>query len=425
MGSAAVGGDLVECRDCGLLQRMHSIHEGDVAACSRCNATLRRAQNNFRALACVCAAAVLFCIALDSTMMTLSARGRVSTSSLLGAPEALGRFGFEAVGWLVVATLVVAPALKLGVLTLALCGERSPHPPPWLPWVFGWLERLNPWAMVEVFLLGVFVAYTRLKVIAAVEVGPALIALFGVMLASVAADAALDRTAVWEALDRHRLRPQRPSRAHGRLIGCLVCGNVARSPEGAPCRRCGHRLSHRKPNSLGRTWALLIAALLLYIPANALPIMSVTRFGSGGPHTILGGVRELFEDRLWPLAVIVLLASVCIPLAKLLSLGIMLVATHRRSSFQLLNRTRMFRVVAVIGRWSMIDIFALTVLVALVRMGFLARVLPENGAFAFAAVVILTMLATESFDPRLMWDAANRSHLRRLPAAVHTAAGNP
>jgi paraquat-inducible protein A len=347
--------------------------------------------------------------ALDMPLMTLRAAGRYSSATVFTGPEALDRFGLEGVGPLVLSTLVVCPTVKLWILIMALLGERSSHPPRWLPWLFGWLERINPWAMVEVFLLGVFVAYTRLRAIAHVEVEPSLLALFGVMLTMAAADATLDRHAIWESFERHGRRDDEAADPGGTLIGCHVCGRVSRSREGAACRRCGHVLHHRKPNSLTRAWALLVAAGALYIPANTLPIMTVTRFGRGGPHTILHGVVELFEDHLWPLAVIVLIASLFVPIAKILGLAVMLVTTQRRSSRALKRRTWVFRVIGAIGRWSMIDVFALSTLVALVHMGFLANVLPGKGAVAFAAVVVLTMLATESFDPRLMWDAAGVS----------------
>jgi paraquat-inducible protein A len=417
---------LMECRDCGLFQRILTVREGDVAACRRCHATLRRSHSNFATLACVCAAAVLFVFALGFPLMTLHAAGRYSSGTVFSGPEVLDRFGLASVGWLVLFTLVVAPALKLSILLTALLGQYSEAPPRWLPWLYGWLERIGPWAMVEVFLLGVFVAYTRLRAIASVEIGPSLIALFGVMLTMVAADATVDRHGIWEALERtgapwapRFLAPEK--RVAARMIGCHVCGRVSISADRQPCPRCGHPLHHRKPNSLTRAWALLLAAAVLYIPANAYSIMTVTRLGRGGSHTILSGVVELFEDHLWPLAIIVLLASIVVPIAKLGALAVMLVTTHRSSASHLVHRTRVFRVIAVIGRWSMIDIFALTLLVALVRMGFLATVFPGEGAMAFAGVVVLTMLATECFDPRLMWDAAHLHHSLRLPAAAHSS----
>jgi paraquat-inducible protein A len=281
--------------------------------------------------------------------------------------------------------------------------------------------------MVDVFLLGTFVAYTRLRAIASVEIGPALIALGGVMLMLVAVDATIDRQAIWDSFDRRGLHARVPARTHGKLIGCHVCARVSQAADGAACPRCRHPLHHRKPNSVARAWAFLVAAALLYIPANALPVMTVMRLGRGGSHTILGGVVELFEDHLWPLALIVLLASLVVPVAKLGALAVMLVTTHRRTATYLVHRTRLFRVIAVIGRWSMIDIFCLTTLVALVKLGFLATILPGDAAVAFAGVVILTMLATEAFDPRLMWDAARPVGLssRAILSAVHSSEATP
>ena len=372
-------------------------------------------------LTCACSAAVLLTFAVGLPLMTLRAGGRVLSSTVFSGPAALGRFGLEEVAWLVILTLVVAPAVKLFILLSAMFGEHSSRPPRWLPWVYGWLDRISPWAMVEVFLLGVLVAYTRLRAIASVEVGPSLVALFGVMLTIVAADATLDRHAIWEKLERQHPCGRVPPSASGTLIGCHFCGRVSRSPEGSACSRCQHRLHRRKPNSLTRAWAFMLAAAVSYIPANALSIMTVTRLGRGGSHTILSGVVQLFEDHLWPLAVVVLVASVFVPIVKLVALAAMLVATHRRSASHLVDRTRLFRVIALIGRWSMIDIFALTTLVALVRMGFLATVLPGDGAVAFAAVVVLTMLATECFDPRLMWDVARVTSPRAFPSAVHSS----
>jgi paraquat-inducible protein A len=418
-----VGGDvrhLIECRDCGLFQRFHTVGEGDVATCARCHRALRRSQSNSASLACTIAAAVLFLFAVSSPLLNLHAAGRFSSGTVFTGPAELDRLGMSEIGDLVLLTLVVAPALKLLILLTVFWAAKAPHAPRWINWLFGWLERLGPWAMVEVFLLGMFVAYTRLRAIAEVEIGPASIALAGVMLSMVAADASMDRHALWEGLDRHVFRGRVHLRAHGKLMGCHTCGLVSRAPEGSECARCGHALHRRKPHSVARSSAFAIAASVLYIPANALPIMIVMRLGRGGPHTILGGVRELVEVHLWPLAIIVLLASVIVPLVKLGAITTMLVMTHRRSGARVLERTKVFRVIAIIGRWSMIDIFALTTLVALVRMGFLATVLPEDGAIAFSAVVVLTMLSTECFDPRLMWDVARGHGPEALPSAIHS-----
>jgi paraquat-inducible protein A len=277
--------------------------------------------------------------------------------------------------------------------------------------------------MIDVFLLGVFVAYTRLRVLANVDIEPSLLALGGAMLAMVAADASLDRHAVWTAFERHAPRRRALARERGKLVGCHTCGLVARSAEGVACARCGHVLHRRRKGSIAWSCAFMLAALVLYIPANAYPIMTVIRMGRGGPHTLVNGVVELFEDHLWPLAVVVLLASVIVPLLKLGGLTALLLTTHRRAKTHLVARTRVFRFLAVIGRWSMIDIFSLATLVAMVRMGFLATVIPGQGAAAFAAVVVFTMLSTECFDPRLMWDAAETNGPRALPVAERHSMG--
>jgi paraquat-inducible protein A len=182
------------------------------------------------------------------------------------------------------------------------------------------------------------------------------------------------------------------------------------------CTRCGFRLRDRKPGSIQRTWALSIAALVLYIPANIYPVLTVVRIGAGQPSTIFGGVTELIEVGMWPLAALVFFASVAVPVLKLVGLGILLISTHIGTGRALHDRTVLYRIVDAIGRWSMIDIFMESILVALVQFGQLASVYPGPGAIAFAGVVILTMLAAHSFDPRLMWDEARMRDGARMRA---------
>jgi paraquat-inducible protein A len=172
------------------------------------------------------------------------------------------------------------------------------------------------------------------------------------------------------------------------------------------CTRCGFRLHDRTPASLQRTWAFALAAVVLYIPANTYPVLTVVRLGAGQPSTILGGVRELIDAGMWPLAALVFFASVAVPVLKLIGLGTLLISTRMGTEWALHDRTILYRIVDTVGRWSMIDIFMESILVGLVQFGKVASVYPGPGAIAFSAVVILTMLAARSFDPRLMWDSA-------------------
>ncbi|WP_263147807.1 paraquat-inducible protein A [Pseudomonas sp. RIT-PI-AD] len=191
--------------------------------------------------------------------------------------------------------------------------------------------------------------------------------------------------------------------------GILVCGqchqlNRLDESDTQRCGRCKARLHARRPNSIVRTWALLLTALILYIPANLLPIMTVNFFGNGSPSTILGGVLELIHADMLPIAMVVFVASILVPTFKLVGLGLLLFSVQRHQPMSAQQRILMYRFIEWIGRWSMLDIFVIAILVAVVSFGNLASVSANLGAAAFASVVVLTMIAAVTFDPRLIWD---------------------
>lgn len=194
---------------------------------------------------------------------------------------------------------------------------------------------------------------------------------------------------------------------------CHDCQRLCRVPagagHGARCPRCDAGLHPRKPRSLERTWALVIAAALCYLPANLLPIMTVTSLGKAQSDTIMSGVVYLLHHGMWPLALVVFVASIFVPMLKLAILVFLLVSVRRGSRWRPAERTRLYRLTEAIGRWSMVDIFVVTILVALVRLGALATIEARSGAVFFGAVVVLTMLAAESFDPRLIWDRSEEA----------------
>jgi paraquat-inducible protein A len=206
------------------------------------------------------------------------------------------------------------------------------------------------------------------------------------------------------------------SAAAAGLVSCRACGLLARPASHAipgHCPRCGEALAWRHVHSVQRTWALLIAATILYVPANVLPVLTTRTLVSTQTDTILSGVIYLYETGSWPLALIVLIASVMIPLGKILALAYVLVSVQLRSAVSNRQRTRLYRTVEFIGRWSMLDVFVDTFVVALVQLSPLMSVDPGPGVVYFMAVVILTMLAAQSFDPRLIWDAALNRDGRR------------
>ena len=189
---------------------------------------------------------------------------------------------------------------------------------------------------------------------------------------------------------------------HG-LATCHWCDKV-QPVELGHCTRCHATLHLRKPHSLQRTWALTIAAIILYIPANLLPIMTADRIGGGESNTILGGVATFWAHHAYPIAIVVFTASVVIPVLKLLA--IMALCLSARGCKQPRAMTRIYRLTELVGRWSMVDVFVVAILVAVVQFGSLMTIEPGPAALAFASVVILTMLAATSFDPRLLWDSA-------------------
>ena len=190
-----------------------------------------------------------------------------------------------------------------------------------------------------------------------------------------------------------------------RCPGCEKLHHAQHSVPGTPCDRCGAALHSRKPASVQRTWALMLGAATLYIPSNLYPVMTISQFGNAESDTIISGVIALFQAGWYPVAVAILFASIVVPCFKILSLGFLLIALQRRSRWKPGARTKMYRIVEGIGRWSMLDMFTTSLLVALVQLGDVMTIEPGVGATCFAGVVILTMLAAMSFDPRLVWDS--------------------
>ena len=194
------------------------------------------------------------------------------------------------------------------------------------------------------------------------------------------------------------------------LIACHACSRVqprVRAKDPQICTRCGAIMHRRNPDSLMRTWALLIAAAVLYIPANLLPVMHTSSLLGAEDDTIMSGVVYFWVSGDWPLAIIVFVASILVPMLKLSVLALLAWTTQHRSTWRPLERTKLYRIVERIGRWSMLDVFVVTLTVALVHFRSLAVITAGWGALAFAAVVVLTMMAALQFDPRLIWDCAD------------------
>jgi paraquat-inducible protein A len=371
---------LLACPECDLVQRVPAGGAWGAIACCRCGATLCRRMPGAldTTLALMIAAAVLFLIANAYPVMSLDMQGRHNDATLIEMARSLHEAGMPAVAILVALTVIVMPGLEILAMLWLLVPLRLGLAPQGLHLVARTLAAVRPWAMAEVFTLAALVSIGRLGHLADLHLGVAFWAMGALMLLFALADTIFDEHALWERAAA--LGHRRP---------------------GADLRR------GRKPDSVARTTALLISAYVLYLPANLLPILETGEIGGAkAADTIMSGVVKLWHGGWWPLAVVILVASILIPFAKLAVLTWLAVSVRRRSAARLRGRTRLYRLVDVIGKWSMVDIYVGALLVGLVQFEPLATVSPGPAAVAFGAVVVLTMLASQSFDPRLLWDAA-------------------
>ena len=353
--------------------------------------------------------------------MRVTLYGEMRSGKIASGPFALDDEGFWILASIVFLTTILMPLIKIigtGIVLTGVITQKTPH---WLARLFAFIQHINPWVMIEVYMLGFVVAYSRLQVMTQVHLAVAVAGLAGLMLSIAAMDVTIDPEAVWE-----RIRPRQTVDTHAQrhsLLGCDTCFQVDHAAPEDPCSRCGDILHKRKPNSLARSWAFTIAATILYAPSNIFPIMHVTKLSHTESYTIFGGLKELAKVGLWPLAILVFCASIAIPVFKLIALTLMLIQTQSLTSKHLHQRTSLYRVIDFIGRWSMVDVFVVSILVALVRFGWLTQVTADWGVIYFAAVVVLTMLAVKSFDPRLMWDAAKAKQSSHSPHPPLPAAG--
>ena len=402
--------DVLACRDCGLVQIAPALDRTIEASCSRCGATLAREHRHplSGGFAWALTALLLAVPAYLDPIFEVTAVGIHHTTRVDGTVTSLADAGFLPLAIPVGLFSIAIPIVWLALLTTCLGILLTRARPKWLGSLFRWTIQLDVWAMPDVFVMGAFVAYTRLQAVARVDIATGgwsfLVFSFAVTVVRVV----LDQHYVWEQiLPDPKLNPGTDS---------LLCPDCAMAidarHEGQPCPRCGVRVHERKPESMARCAALVMAAYALYIPANILPVLSTVRFGKAENHTIFGGAIELVQAGMWPLALIVFMASIFVPVLKLIGLTWFMLAIRTRTNAHLRGRTRLYRVIAAIGRWSNIDVFMIGLLTALVSFGNLTTIEAQPGAIAFAAVVIITMFASHAFDARLMWDAAGERNVR-------------
>jgi paraquat-inducible protein A len=399
---------LVACHECDYIHRDTGFAFWGKALCRRCGALLyRRGPKDIeKAIAFNTAALILFFLSNAFPFLSLELHGRVVENYFLSGAFQLYHLGMEEVGILVLLTSFLFPLMTtLGMLYL-LVPVFFGYQPWQMARVFGMVSSLKQWALVSVFMLGVLISFVKLLDMADITPGPGFYAFAGLMVFLAAASAAFDPGLIWPMVgSRTPCAPLTGSARANGLVACHTCGLVANARTGR-CKRCGTRLHSRKHRSIERTWALVIAAAMIFIPANVYPVMTVIQLGREQSSTILGGVIHFIEGGTWVLAMIIFFASIMVPVLKLVILSWLLYSVGKGSDFRPRDRTLLFRVTELIGAWSMVDVYVVAVLVGLVDLGTLSTVRPGIGVVFFGAMVVITMVAAHNFDPRLIWDNA-------------------
>lgn len=386
------------------------------ARCVRCRSVLYRGvpPNLDRIAAITLATLIVFLIAQFFPIVEMEMHGSSTSATLFDAIRILWIEDMRTVAVCVLLFTIAFPIIELCALLYVSLALRAGYRPPGFHRLLRAVRKARQWGMTEVLMMGILIAMIKLTSVATLVFHAGLFA-FGALTVLLTVVASFDPKVLWEIGDAvagvHRPAPELPAGAGGApsaaLLSCHACGLVAAAVTTAHrqhCARCGSTLHRRHPDSIKRTWALLLAAAILYIPANTLPMMYTDSLSGDTQDTIMSGVLYFWDTGAPALAVIIFVASIVVPVLKLVALSLLAYTAQRGSRWRPHQRTVLYRMVEFIGRWSMLDIFVITLTVALVRFNSMAVMTPGPGALAFCAVVVLTILAALEFDPRLIWD---------------------
>jgi paraquat-inducible protein A len=400
----AATADCVGCQDCGTRQRLPHLDGNGVLACVTCRSPLERSggRSLTAALACSSATLLLLLPANLQTLLTTNALGVSRHSVLASTAGSLLSNGWPLLALVVLLCVVILPLVRFGLLTAVLGSLYLGRSRSELGPMFRWANMLETWAMPDVFLLAFVVAYVRLEAAISVHLGLGALAMIAAAVLALFTRAVLDKAAVWRAI-----APDTPPSDVVSAVACTQCDLlVAAERTGTPCPRCAAPLRRREPASITITFALTIAALLLYIPANLYPLATLPIHFTPTSYTVLQGVVDLYKANFYGLALLVFCASFAIPVLKLIGLGWCVQSVLFRSRRNLVAKTRVYRLVEEVGRWSMIDPLVIGCATPVLDYSALFHGGAGPAALPFTMVVVLTVFSAKTFDPRLMWDAA-------------------
>ncbi|WP_394200964.1 paraquat-inducible protein A [Marinagarivorans algicola] len=408
--------DLMACDECGQVQNVPLVGAcaQKVLTCVRCAQPLALGQGPWRekTAALVITGLVLFVISNCFVFLGLDVGAFHHEANLLSGVWGLIHSDNIPLAILVFVTIFLFPLFEL----MALCylvlpcyfGVRLPFQITLLRW----LIKAAPWSMLEIFLLAVLVTSVKLGDMATIVLGVSIVAFFTLVAVLGAAYWCINKRDLWAWLHPNNCFVGHDEQGHKlteRLYDCEVCHALVGESiivHHGFCPRCDNQLHTRKPYSLQKTLAYTVAAIILYFPANILPVMTMNTLMGERSDTIFSGVAVLIAHGLWGIAAVVFIASLVVPVAKLVILIYLVWSVSQGHTAGMKQRLWLFKMTEWVGRWSMVDVFVVTLLTGLVQFGFLGTITPGGALLPFAAVVVFTMLAAHAFDPRLIWDAA-------------------
>ena len=395
--------EFISCIDCGVMQEIPPITTGRLQ-CWRCGCTLERATSRPRGAALALALSTLMLLVPANLLLLLriSKFGLHSATYLSSGIAVIWVQGWAVTAIVIALLAVVLPFARFGLLTVALSAALAGYRARWVGRIFRYAEELDLWAMPDVFLIGCAIGFGRLSVLGNASLGDGGWCFLAAALLSMLTRATIERRRVWRSIGYPAVKISEGA------FGCPGCQLVVSADdEGGRCPRCAHVLWRRRPSSTTLALALTATGLLLYPIANLYSISNFDYVFGASPHTLFSSVAKLVGARLWFLAACIFTTSIAIPFVKLVGMLWFIASVHRRSSCHLLFKTRLYRAIDELGRWSTMDVFTVVVYIPLLQFGQLATVNVGRGLPALLAVVMLTMLASRLFDPRLLWDGAN------------------
>ncbi len=394
---------VIGCTWCGLVQRLPETSGHGVILCRRCDAPLERTAGRSldAALACAVTTLLLLIPAITLPLMRVSILGAINSSTVGMGVAGIWHQGWPILGMVVGAELIVVPILRFGLLSLVLLALRLGRHRSWLGPAFRITERLDEWATLDVFLVGCVVGYSRVAAVLPVRVGPGGWCVLAAAFMTMITRAALERRAIW------RMIMPDATTASGRMIACGACDRAAPAEaRGTPCPRCGAHVWRQRPFSMMRALAFTVAGFIFYPIAYLYPMEIDNQAGTVHARSIVSGIIQLVQAHLWPLALVIFIASVGIPLFKLFGMSWLLLSSYQGSTRRLRLKGRLYRVIVAVGRWSHVDVYTVAVFLPLMRLPGLLSVRVADGMPAFLGVVVLTMVAARVLDPRHIWIAA-------------------